>query len=132
MVCWDPLRKREVTATPEEKVRQWFIYELENTFKVPRHMMMSEAGFSFGGKKYRADIVVYDRSCRPTVVVECKRPEVELDGKVVRQAMRYNSVLDVRFIILTSGVKTLVYQRVGDSFLNVPSVPEYESMICLQ
>lgn len=119
-------------ATPEEKVRQWFICELENTFNVPRHMMMSEAGFSFGEKKYRADILVYDRSLHPVAVVECKRPEVDLDEKVVRQAMRYNSVLDVRFIILTSGVRTLVYQRLGGTFVNVPSLPGYESMICRQ
>ena len=32
---WDPLRKKRVTATPEERVRQWFIVQLRDAFGVP-------------------------------------------------------------------------------------------------
>ena len=39
---WDPLRKKEVALTPEERVRQWCIGVLNNSFGVPLHMMMSE------------------------------------------------------------------------------------------
>lgn len=46
----DPLRKKNVTATPEEQVRQWFIMQLHTEFGIPMHMMMSEAGFRFGGQ----------------------------------------------------------------------------------
>ena len=53
---WDPLRRKEVAATPEEQVRQWFIAAvLRDTVKVPMHMMMSEVGFRYGNKQYRAD-----------------------------------------------------------------------------
>ena len=55
---WDPLRRKEVAATPEERVRQWFIVQLRDVFKVPMHMMMSECALMFGGKRYRADILV--------------------------------------------------------------------------
>ena len=43
MKVWDPLRKKKVALTPEEKVRQWCIGVLRDTMKVPEHMMMSEA-----------------------------------------------------------------------------------------
>ena len=72
-VIWDPLRKKEVALTPEEKVRQWCIGVLSRQCKVPLHMMMSETGFKLGGKQFRADLVVYDRQARPVAVIECKR-----------------------------------------------------------
>lgn len=45
---WDPLRKKNVTLTPEERVRQWFISVLRDVMKVPMHMMMSEVGMKYG------------------------------------------------------------------------------------
>ena len=86
-LIWDPLRKREVTATPEERVRQWFIVQLRDAFGVPEHMMRSEVGFRFGGKPYRADILVYGRDAAPLLVVECKRPDVALTPAVLEQAI---------------------------------------------
>ena len=78
---FDPLRRKEVALTPEEQVRQWCIGVLSGDLGVPLHMMMSEVGMKLGGKQFRADILVYDRHARPLVVVECKRPEVELGSE---------------------------------------------------
>lgn len=132
MTLRDPLRRIEVTATPEEQVRQWFINELVQTFKVPVTLMMSEVGFKFGGKQYRADILIYDRTGGPLCVVECKRPEVKLTASVIQQAMRYNAVLSVRFIILTNGNITYLYGRKGDRFEPMDHIPDYEQMLCRQ
>ena len=44
---WDPLRKKAVALTPEEKVRQWFIGVLKERMKVPEYMMMSEVAMKF-------------------------------------------------------------------------------------
>ena len=129
MTLYDPLRHIEVAATPEEQVRQWFINELLGSFRVPAHMMMSETGFKFGEKQYRADILVYDRSGAPALVVECKRPDVELTGEVARQAMMYNAVLSVRYIILTNGNHTQVYKKEGTRFAPCDHVPSYTEII---
>lgn len=126
----DPLRKKNVTATPEEQVRQWFIMQLHTEFGIPMHMMMSEAGFRFGGKQYRADILVYDRQGRVLAVVECKRPSVALDAAVTEQAMRYNSVLGVRFLILTNGKITYIYRLEDGVFVPLRHIPSYEEMLC--
>lgn len=122
---WDPLRKKMVAATPEERVRQWFIGVLRDAMAVPEHMMMSEASLSFGQKTYRADILVWSREARPLAVVECKRPEVELSSAVLEQAMRYNAVLGVRWLIVTNGTKTFLYKKVNGVFTPQQTLPVY-------
>lgn len=129
---WDPLRKKEVALTPEERVRQWCIGVLAGQMQVPMHLMMSEAGFKLGGKQFRADIIVYDRNVQPLMVVECKRPEVELTQDVLDQAIRYNMVLDVRYMIITNGTRTLICRRQGEGFTFMDTVPTYNEMVCQQ
>ena len=62
-------------------------------------------------------------------VVECKRPDVEITAAVADQAMRYNAVLDVRWIFLTNGRTTLIFKREGDRFVPAKVVPDYEGML---
>ena len=126
---WDPLRKKDVALTPEERVRQWCIGVLASGMGVPMHMMMSEAGFCLGGKQFRADILVYDRKAQPLAVVECKRPEVELTADVLDQALRYNMVLNVKYIIITNGTKTFIAKRQEGRFEFMNSVPSYNQML---
>ena len=125
---WDPLRKKMVAATPEERVRQWFIGVLKDSMGVPEHLMMSEAALTFGQKKYRADILVWDRSAQPLAVVECKRPEVDLTAAVLEQAMRYNAVLGVKWLIVTNGTKTYLYKQENGTFQPHPTLPKYEDL----
>ena len=131
-LIWDPLRKKEVALTPEEEVRQWCIGVLNRSLGVPLHMMMSEAGFRLGDKQLRADILVYDRQARPLAVVECKRPEVKLTQDVLDQAIRYNMVLDVRYMIITNGTRTFICRRQGEGFTFMDTVPTYNEMVCQQ
>ena len=127
-VIWDPLRKKEVARTPEEVVRQWFIGVLNSSLQVPMHMMMSEAGLKLGEKQFRADILVYDRKAQPLVIVECKRPEVELTQEVLDQAIRYNMVLNVKYIIITNGTKTYMFGRQGERYAFLSKFPTYNEM----
>ena len=123
---WDPLRKKDVALTPEERVRQWCIQVLARQYKVPMHMMMSEASLKLGGKSYRADIIAYDRSLQPVLVVECKRPEVEITAEVLDQAICYNMVLDVKFILITNGMRTYIMKKENERFVQVQTLPEYD------
>lgn len=128
---WDPLRKKEVALTPEEKVRQWFIGYLHTDMKVPMHMMMSEAAISLGAKRFRADIVIYGRNAAPVAVIECKRTEVTLDKEVLMQAIRYNMVLNVKYIIVTNGRSTHICERKADGsgYVFTGRAPQYDEMI---
>ena len=130
---WDPLRKKEVALTPEERVRQWCIGVMSAQMEVPLHMMMSEVGFRLGEKQLRADIIVFDRNARPLMVVECKRPEVELTREVLDQAIRYNTVLDVRYIMITNGARTVICGKRHDGGYGfIDHIPKYTEMICQQ
>ncbi|MGP1621303.1 MAG: type I restriction enzyme HsdR N-terminal domain-containing protein [Candidatus Cryptobacteroides sp.] len=135
---WDPLRKKTVALTPEEQVRQWFIGVLKEQAGVPEHMMMSEVGMKFGesigksgtfGKQYRADILVYDRNAKPLLVVECKRPEVTLGQDVLEQALRYNMVLNVKYIAITNGQNTFICERSASGYRFLDQIPDYEEML---
>ena len=128
-VIWDPLRKKEVARTPEEEVRPWFIGVLTSKFQVPLHMMMSEAGLKLGEKQFRADILVYDRKTQPLVIVECKRPEVELTREVLDQAVRYNLVLNVNLIVITNGRQTYICRKFDDGYKFIDKLPKYEEII---
>ena len=129
---YDPLRKKEVALTPEEDVRQWFITDvLHRGMGVPLHMMGSEVALEApGGKRLRADIVVYGRGDgAPRMVVECKRPDVTIDQSVVDQAIRYHRVLGgVRWIVVTNGPKSFFFGRDGEQFSFLPVAPKWEEM----
>ena len=44
------------------------------------------------------------------MIVECKKPEVALNQKVVDQACRYNVVLQVPYLYLTNGRQNLILE----------------------
>lgn len=126
---FDPLRRMEVPLTPEEQVRQWFIGILLEHSKVPRSLMNSEVAFNLGGKQYRADILIWDRNARPLALVECKQPSVTLNREVLDQAICYDLALNLRWIILTNGDKTIVLRKNDGKFVNVNFIPDYETMV---
>lgn len=126
---WDPLRKKSVKNTPEEAVRQWFIGVLHEGMGVPEHMMGSEVALSHAGKQYRADIIVWDRNAQPLMIVECKRPEVALDQAVVDQALRYNNELNVKYIAITNGAKTFLFERTADGWQFLQKAPMWEELL---
>ena len=129
-MIYDPLRRKDVPLTPEERVRQWFIEQLRNAAGVPVHQMMSEVALEYGaGKKWRADIVVYGHGGVPVAVVECKRPDVEISKEVLEQALRYSIVLRVPFLFMTNGHLTYICRRAGDSYEFLDKAPVYEEML---
>lgn len=126
---YDRLRHIEVPLTPEERVRQWFVSVLENDCKVPVSLMNTEVGFTLGAKRYRADILVWDRDTRPLAVVECKAPSVKLTAAVFDQAIRYNMALGLKWIVLTNGATVFVFRRHGDGFVPFDKLPDYDEML---
>jgi type I site-specific restriction endonuclease len=125
---FDPLRRKWVAATPEERVRQWFIGILAEKAGVPVHMMMSEVPMNYGLKKWRADIVVWSPGGNALGIVECKRPDIPIDASVAAQALRYHAVGKAGFIFLTNGTDTHVFKRDGEGFKTLNRLPTYTEM----
>ncbi len=102
---FDPVRKKYVALTPEEWVRQHMIQYLETEKKVPLHMMASERGLSINRMTKRFDLVVYNLSGKPAMIVECKAPLVSLSEDVFFQIARYNLALKVNYLLVTNGLQ---------------------------
>lgn len=113
----------------EEPVRQWFLALLKDKCSVPASVIKAETGFRLGGKLYRADILVWDRDAKPLAVVECKAPSVPITTEVLDQAVRYNMVLNVKWIFLTNGNTTIALHKVNDKFVPAEELPTYERML---
>lgn len=99
----DPVRRRWVALTPEEGVRQWIIGLLHEHYGYPLELMQVEGAITVNGMTRRCDIVVYDTTGVPQMIVECKKPDVAITQKVCDQACRYNTVLRVPYLLLTNG-----------------------------
>ena len=126
---FDPLRKKEVALTPEERVRQWFISVLHEAMQVPYTMMNSEVSLQLRDKKMRSDIVVFARDLHPMMVVECKRPDVELTREVADQIFRYNYVMDVPFVVATNGQNTYICKRNAEGGEILSEAPSFTQML---
>ena len=93
-----------MVLTPEEWVRQHFIHFLITIQNYPRSLIRVESGLTYNTLKKRTDIVVYDRSGRPWMLVECKSPDQKLTNETLRQAGLYNAALKASFLAVTNGM----------------------------
>lgn len=101
---WDSIRCRWLVLTPEEWVRQHVIHYLSAYKQADPMLIQQEQGLKLHGMSRRADIVVYDRSASPRMIVECKAPHVKLTQEVLEQVVRYNLVLEVPYVLITNGM----------------------------
>lgn len=125
---FDPLRKKHVTLTPEEQVRQFFIKWLNTDRGYPYQLMASEYFIRLNKKQFRCDIVAFDRSIKPILLVECKAPDVEINNLVVEQVIRYNMVLNVATIVITNGKVTYAfgYNAEKQAYEQLSDIPAYK------
>ena len=140
---YDPLRRKMVARTPEEEVRQAVIAWLRDVKGIPAPRRESgwgwgdykaipepgwegEGGSPYTRRRYRADIVAFDRELRPQLLVECKAPGVRIDEKVIEQVVRYARVLPVRHIMVTNGTVThlLARNEADGSYAFLAEIPE--------
>ena len=108
---FDNVRKKWLLLTPEEWVRQHVVSYLVYNRKYPTSFISLEKEIELNGTRKRYDIVVYDKRMKPFVIVECKAFDVKLNNEVMEQAMRYNLVLRVPYVMLTNGANELVVKN---------------------
>jgi len=114
---WDKLRRRWLVLTPEEWVRRHVIRFVENEMGAAALYIAQEVPVGLHGQPQRADMVVYAPGRGtgdvnfPLMLVECKAPDVAVDGACLAQAVRYNSVIGARYIFLTNGLRHYFYER---------------------
>lgn len=101
---FDTLRQRFVALTPEEWVRQHFVNMLLTNYGFSSSLTANEVSLSLNGMSRRCDTVVYDKQLRPRMIVEYKRPSVEITQRVFDQICRYNMVMHVDYLVVSNGM----------------------------
>lgn len=114
--------------TPEEKVRQWALFELLSVYNVPVQSISIEVPVKLGTRSHRADIVVL-KDYYPWIVLECKRTEHSDTPEGIKQALSYANCLQSEFAVYTNGKVWLVkrYKPKFKEWISIPDLPIYTS-----
>ncbi len=127
---FDPVRRIFVKLTPEEWVRQNFINYLINKLNYPAGLISVEREFKWNRLQRRTDMVVYSRDGEPLILVECKAPDVKIDGGVFDQITSYNMKLKAPVMVITNGVNhyACVADENSGGLRFLTSIPPYEEV----
>lgn len=101
---WDSVRRKWLKETPEEIVRQTFIYYLVHVKNMPENLISVEKQINYMGSVKRYDIVVYTKTKQVFMAVECKANHISLTQEVVNQLAVYNLELKASYLAVTNGV----------------------------
>ena len=128
---FDVLRRKFVTLTPEEWVRQHFVHYLIEHKGYSQTLMANEVALTLNGMTRRCDTVLYaQKGLRPRMIIEYKRPDVEITQRTFDQICRYNMVLQVQYLIVSNGLRhyccRLDYEKNGYVFLE--DIPAYDAL----
>ena len=129
LVIFDPIRKKFITLTPEEWVRQHFINLLTNHLGYPASRLNVEGGIKFNKLLKRVDLMILDESMKPQVLVECKAPSVSITQATLAQLSTYNKVCDASLVVLTNGMVTYAgLWKSNDQFETLNQLPTAQQL----
>lgn len=114
------VREKEIKLTPEEAVRQLYIYKLIHEYGYPTDRIQLETPIHFGREVKRADITIMDKD-RPTVpyiIVELKKPKLT-EGK--EQLKSYCNATGAPIGVWTNGEQVSCYNRKDPNFFEMIS-----------
>lgn len=100
---FDGIRLKWVALQPEEWVRQNFINWMINIATIPKNSIAVEKSLQLGEMVKRFDLLVFDQSIQPWMMVECKSPDIELRAPVLMQILAYNIAMPVQYLVITNG-----------------------------
>jgi hypothetical protein len=125
---FDGIRKKYILLTPEEWVRQHLINYFINHLHYPKTLIQVERGLQYNRLQKRSDIVVFDRSGKPWMIIECKSPEVQLDQKSIEQVAVYNTDVQAKYVSVSNGLRHICYEAAADvkNVVLMDDFPEYE------
>ncbi len=124
---YDPARKKFVAFTPEEFVRQLLIAYLlkEKNYNINR--IAAEKSITYNGMLRRFDLVVFDQEMNPFLLAECKSADQPINLSVFEQASRYNSSLNVPYLLVTNGpeIHCCRMDYTENSYVFLTEIPDY-------
>ncbi len=128
---FDNIRKKFVVLTPEEWVRQNFTRYLIEEKKYPPSLLSIEYSLKLNKLEKRGDLVIFNRSGKPIMIVEFKAPRIKITQSVFDQIARYNMVLKVNYLVVTNGISHYCCKIDLDEkkCVFLKDIPDYSSII---
>lgn len=127
MKVFDIIRKQYVELTPEEKVRQYCIHTLIEQYDYPKTAFAVEGSLIVNSMTRRFDILIYDRALKPFMIIECKRPDVELSQKTIDQIAAYNHIIKAPYLMITNGESTYILNYENRTYSFCEQIPRYDN-----
>ena len=130
LAIFDVLRRRYVTLTPEEWVRQHFVHFLIEHKGYPATLLGNEIMLACGEKRLRCDSVLYNTDARPRMIIEYKAPTVAITKKVFDQISIYNMLLHVDYLVISNGMQHYCCQMdyENNTYRFLTDIPEYGNL----
>lgn len=126
---YDSIRQKYLHLTPEEWVRQQVIAWISQEHKYPKALMQIERGHYYKKKvAKRTDIVVFSRSGKPFMLIECKALDTAISEQTLWQAAIYNQSIGAKFILLTNGQSFCVCSVENGKLRFYEKIPEYPDL----
>jgi hypothetical protein len=113
---FDIIRKKWLVLTPEEWVRQNFLFYLIEQLGYSKSNIAVEKKITFHELTKRYDIVVFNTQGEPHMLVECKRQDTPLSFDVMQQALNYVRVVPAKYLVITNGDTALAWQILPKPF----------------
>ena len=111
---------------PEEKIRQWVLFEILTTFGVNIKNIQVEVPVKVGTKTHFADIVIYE-NYKPIVVIECKRKEDNKPRNSLNQAISYASSKEINavYAVSTNGIYWKCSKKENNEWNDILEIPKF-------
>ena len=131
ILIFDSQRKRYVSLTPEEWVRQHFIRFLIEEKGYPAAYLAVEKQLSMNGMKKRCDAILYNEDALPILIIELKAPTVKITQSTFDQVAVYNAKLKVDFFMISNGIEHYCCKvdTLNSQYKFFPELPEYSKLI---
>lgn len=130
LFIFDVLRRKYVSLTPEEWVRQNFINYLIKFKGYSPTLMNNEVKLSLNGMNRRCDSILYSQNMQPKMIIEYKAPNIRITQKVFDQICRYNMTLKVDYLIISNGMEhfccRIDYEN--SSYVFLEDIPNYNEL----
>jgi len=117
-----------MVLTPEEWVRQHFVYFLIEEKKYPISLIAIEKQLTINNLKKRSDILVFNIDGKPEIIVECKAPSIKITQDTFDQIARYNLKLKANYLIVTNGLEHFYCKMdfINETYIFLKTIPNYK------
>jgi type I site-specific restriction endonuclease len=130
-IVFDTFRRKWVSLTSEEWVRQNFIRYLTEEKHYPLALISVECSIRMNQQNFRADVVIFSKTGEPFIIIECKAPEVKVSQEAFDQIVRYNMQLKVKYLMVTNGMNHYCCIIDRDKFIYafLSEIPDYKDVV---